>query len=297
MARLNQVAANGMRINNEFDSLEDFANTAAKYVRERYPSGMRTVLDDKHYYGDTGTVGAAFVMAREGWAAHLDDTLQIAESAVETVEREHEEMAFSPVWQVSGGMVDMGAYLANEPECMVEFPPAKTTKTGRVVTICASISLSGAVSAERLVLKGKVVTALALELERLGMSTELIADQTVTGYDRDKHGNFPVFNQRITLKGANDALDPARILFGYAHPATLRVLALCNYHALPDDGNWPNGTRSWQSAIIGGGGYGTPTPPPRDLPEGTLYLPETLSGTDTDAAELLTGYLRELGVI
>lgn len=281
MARINQVI-DEHHIRMDYTSVEDFAATASATVKERYHNGMRTVLDDTHFYGDTGTVGAAFVMAREGWDAHLQDTLDIAEAAVETVEQEHDTLAFQPQWQVSGGMIDMGAYLAGEPECMVEFPPAKTTRVGRVVTVCASISVSGAVSAEQLILKGKVVTALALELERLGINVELIADQTVEGWGGD------YMTQRITVKGANDILDPAKILYAYAHPAMLRVLALNCYHSLPEE---------WQPKMGTGIGYGRPSSPPRDLPEGTLYLPETLSGTDVDASKLLTGYLTELGLI
>jgi hypothetical protein len=282
MARINQVLdENHLRM--EYDSIEDFASVAAPLVEERYHMGMRTPLDDTHFYGDTGTVGAAFVMARDGWDAHLQDTLDIARSAVETVEQEHDTLSFQPEWQVSGGMVDMGAYLAGEPECMIEFPPAKTTRVGRVITLCASISLSSSVSAEQLILKGKVITALALELERLGINVELIADQSVGSNISDKR-----MTQRVTVKSANDALDPARILYAYAHPSMLRVIALCNYHAMPAE---------WQDAMGTGVGYGRPCAPPQDLPEGTMYLPETFSGTDVDAAGLLTGYLTELGLL
>jgi hypothetical protein len=255
---------------------------------------MRQKLTNTHFYGDTGTVGAAFVLAREGWSKHLDSTLEIAREAVTATEQEHDQMTFQPQWSVSGGMVDMGAFLANEPECMIEFPPAKTSRVGRVITLCASISVSGSISAESLVKKGQVITALALELERMGMNVELYADQSADGSMETGKGYERAFmTQRILIKGANDILDPAKILFAYAHPAMLRVLALTGYHVMND--KWLDAMGGERNS--GYGSYGMPAKPPRDLPEGTLYLPESLSGEDTDVAEWLNHYLREIGLV
>lgn len=284
MARLNQI--NGSSIRHEYDSIEELADVAKPYVSERFPEGMRQRLDDTHYYGSTGTPGAAFVLARDGWDEHLEDTLTLAREAVETVEREHEALTFQPHHDVSGGMVDMAAFLSGEPECMIDFPPAKTSRVGRVITLCASISASAAVSADSLILKGQVITALAMELERMGMNVELYADQSVKTY-----GGYSM-TQRVLVKGPNDVLDPARILFAYAHPAMLRVLALTAYHQMDD--RWLERMGGHRT---GGGGYGSPAAPPQDLTEGTIYLPETYSGTDVDAAAILRKHLTDLNLI
>lgn len=283
-----------------YDSVEDFALSGVERIPDvsyhgQYgaPGSMDTPLKDTHFYGkDAPTVAHVYRMAREGWDRHLSRTLDIARDAVTAVEREHETLAFNPVWDVAGGMVDMGAYLAGEPECMIDFPPAPVSKAGRVITLCASISVSGSISAESLISKGMLITALALELERMGMSVELIADQTVAGASPRRPGKPPVqrlFSQRITVKSPNDVLDPSKVLFAYAHPCMLRVLAFPHYHDLPREGEWPD-------SVGAGWSYGSPRPPVQDLPAGTIYLPESYSDRDTDTAELLTKHLTDLGL-
>lgn len=266
----------------DFESVEDLAKYAEQFIYERYPNGMRTQLGDSDFYGpNCPTPGTAFAMARDGWDAHLDETLDLARETVETVEAETELMAFTPQWDVTGAMVDVGEYLAGVPECMIEIPPAPTTKYGRVVTMCASASYSCGVNAERLIERGKVITALAIELSRLGISLELYADMSASADGQ--------YRSRILVKGANDILDPAKILFAFAHPGLLRVLSLTAMHGMsPGD----------RKRMHVGGGYGCPTPPKEDLPEGTIYLPEVKSWGDVPkAADELKRYLRELGLV
>jgi len=281
----------GKTIRTEYDSIEDLAKDAEQYVSQRYADGMRQDLSSSgeggsRFYGDCKTPGQAFVMAREGWTAKLAETLEIAREAVETIEAETEQTTFQPHWDVSGGMIDMGAFLANEPECMIEFPPAKISRVGRVITLCASISHSAAVSAKQLVKRGQIITALALELSRMGMNVELYADFSACS---DRWGGATtVRHQAIVLvKGANDTLDPAKILFAYAHPATLRVLSLTAMHGLP---------REFRGPLSVGGSYGSPDKPAEILPAGTIYLPEVYTGEDVDAAATLRKYMQDLGL-
>lgn len=285
--RLNQEIDGGRRLLSEYDSIAELAEVAEAQVWARYPSDgpygrFRPDMEDWH---GVRTPYGAYKLAREGWDEHLEETLELARDAVTTVETERDEITFRPEWSVSGSMVDMGAYLAGEPECMIEFPPARTSRVGRVITLCASIGVSGGITAEDLILKGQVITALALQLERLGMNTEMYADMSAA--DRYR---APVYHttQRILVKGPNDVLDPAKVLFAYAHPAMLRVLVLSAMHAFPED---------WRKRMKTGSRYGTPEPSPETLPEGTIYLPETLLGDRTAAPGYLCDYLEQLGLV
>ena len=284
---VNQIDANDPKIiRSEFDSMEEFAAYAEPFIKDRpeYSNGMRTDLSWRtNFYGsDCPTPGTAFRMARDGWDKHLQETIEISRSAVETVEAETTLQTFTPVWDVTGAMVDVGEYLAGVPECMIEIPPSPTTKTGRVVTLCASVSYSSAINEKTLTARGKVITALALELSRLGISTELYADFSARGGALRQ-------NLRVLVKGPNDILDPAKILFAYAHPGMLRVLGLTSMHGLPS---------RFQDALNVGSTYGAPQAPEKDLPEGTIYLPELSSNKDIpDAATELTRYLTELGLV
>lgn len=286
--KVNEVSANGREVYQNFASVEEMSEYASNYVLDRYPDGMRALLLNSSYYGDyCPTAGTAFTMAREGWDTFLQETLDIARDAVTTVEGDTEVEVFRPVWDVSGSLVDVGAFVSGEPECMIEIPPARTTKFGRVVTLCASISYSSAISEKTLIARGKVITALALELSRLGIGLELYADFSASGYDTAKR----TLRSRVLVKGPNDVLDPAKILFAYAHPGMLRVLALCAMHGLPQSFKDALGVSSW-------GGYGSPCPPKEDLPDGTIYLPEILSDDERpNAARELQRYLTELGLV
>lgn len=218
----------------------------------------------------------ALTMARKGWADELNSALQVAESAVEMAEKEQMMDAFNqPVWDVTGAQVDVGAYLAGTPECMIDYPLTETSKVGRVITLCGSISYSGSVSGSTIERRGRTMVALALALSKLGHNTELWADLS-GGY-----GASSQWRIRILVKGANDELDPARIMFAFAHPAMLRQLG---FSAVEEGLH--------KSLMV------PPIAPEKDLPEGTIYLPEVCSGRDVPEAEaFLRQYLDELGLL
>lgn len=249
-------------------SLDEYADGAAERRRGKHEARS-----------GTGHVGwdQALTMARQGWDEQLDSALDLAQSAVETADQEHMVDTFNPVWDVTGAEVDVARYLSGEPECMIDFPLAKTSKSGRVITLCASVSVSGSIQAETIEKRGKCMVALALALSRLGHNTELWAD--FSGINRSGQ----VCRVRVLVKGASDELDPSRVMFGYAHPAMLRILGFAVLEGWGD--KYPTfGTR--------------PVAPARDLPEGTIYLPEICSGSDVpDADQFLRQYLGELGLL
>ena len=214
------------------------------------------------------------ILARMGWTDELDSALELAESAVTLADKEHMMDSFNqPVWDVTGVQVDVGAYLAGTPECMIDYPLSTTSKAGRVITLCASVIYSAGLEPESVKKRGRLITALALALSRLGHNVELWADLSGSN-------EAGTVRHRVLVKGADDELDPARVMFAYAHPAMLRQL-----HFSAMEGH---GYRASQSVL----------PPKRDLPEGTIYLPELRSGGDVpNADEFLRAHLGELGLL
>lgn len=182
------------------------------------------------------------------------------------------------MFDVSGDYMDIGRYLSGEPENMVSWPLQPTSAVGRVITLCVPVSWSGAVSDATVSRRGQVITALALALSRLGHNVELWADRCNTSHDGARRTKI-----RVLVKGTDDVLDPAKIMFAFAHPGVLHSLAW----AL--DRTWP---REYGAAV-----QCLPTNPDRDLPEGTLYLPALRSDRDVPAAEALKGYLGQLGLL
>lgn len=235
---------------------------------------------------DPGFAGCLFdeaiELARTGWTDQLDTALELAESAVTMCEKEHEMDTFTAEWGYSGADVDVDRYLQGIPENMIDYPLSTTSKVGRVITLCNSMSFSSAISAGTIKRRGYLITALVFALAELGHATEIWADMSSSAYLA-----APYARTRVLVKGPNDALDPAQIMFMFAHPAARRQLGFATCHAFPGEF-----TRLRDSGIR------TAEPPERDLPDGAIYLPELLSNKDhPNIQEELKDYLRELELI
>lgn len=257
-----------------FESLEDLAAVAVKHV----DSGGYAWQGS---WNGARNVRAAQTLAVKGWQGVEVQALDIVDSAIEAVEAETDVDGFRAEFDVSGCEVDIARYLEGEPECMVEYHIVPTPRVGRVITLCASVAVSSAVSAETIKQRGYGIAALAFALMRLGFAVELWADLT------SESGCGTRAQIRTLVKGLNDELDPAKVMFAYAHPAMLRGLNIPAIHEFRGD-----------TVLALGTGYGSPAAPIQDLPEGTIYLPEIRSATDVPTAhDLLLGYMRLLGIV
>lgn len=229
----------------------------------------------------------ALTLARDGWTEHLAETLELVEHAVSKVEREDTFPAFLPAFDVSGAEVDVARYLDDEPECMIDYPLTEIVKAGKVITLCASVAYSGAIDSEDIIARGRVIAALALALERCGYGCEIWTDATMAE-DLGRKGDR--ISARTMVKGARDVLDEAKILYALAHPSMLRVLSFAAWR-IP-------APKATYERIAGGWKLGYPAPPTQDLPEGTIYLPEVMSGESRkDLDSEIEQHLRDLGII
>jgi hypothetical protein len=258
-----------------FDSLNDLVDTAEPHI-----GGYRDRTD---WRGATPTQAAK--LGREGWDAQLSRALDVAESAVDKVEREHEVTSFSATHDVAGCEVDVARYLDGTPENMIDYPLTPIVKAGRVITLCASTVYSASLSQDTIIRRGQVITAFALALSRLGYSLEIWGD-----YTAGKHGTEKRVQMRTLIKGATDVLDPARILYALAHPSMLRVLQFGIM-----EGELGEGLLRRYGV---GHGLGPIQPILRDLPEGTVYVGSVVSNRDVPDADVqLVEWLTELGII
>jgi hypothetical protein len=260
-------------------SVRELGDMAQKYALDR----IRT---ESHAEFAMATLEESLVMAREGWRDQLESALELAESAVTMAVREHEVDTFAPVWDVTGAEVDVARFLSGEPECMIDFPLTRTSKEGRVITLVVSSSYSSVISHDTLIRRGQVITAFALALARLGHAIEIWTDSTPVDVKNAKRRLI----QRTLIKGVDDELDPAVIMFALGHPSFLRNLM----HGCRGKLKGP-----WETFAKSGG---TPTPRPADYvasyPEGTIFLPELRSSSDVpDADTFLRKYLGELGLL
>ena len=254
-----------------FDSVTDLVETLGSFP-EHWGNPFRA------FHG-VDSIQEAFELARDGWAEPLPRILQASEDAVSKVEQEHEVTSFTAVYDVAGCEVDVARYLDGTPENMIDYPLVPIVKAGRVITLCASVSVSGSVDVGALQRRGQATAALALALGRLGYSLEIYVDLTA-----ERGGKR--LSIRTLLKGAQDALDVERSIYALAHPSMLRALYFTAIRMGSDYG------------FNMGTSLGTPENPVEDLPEGSLYLPCLRSERDVpDADEQLLAWLRELEII
>jgi hypothetical protein len=237
------------------------------------------------------TFGNALKLATDGWSEQLPDTLTIAEDAVRMADREHTMDSFEAVWDVTGGAVDVARYLSGEPECMIDFPLTQTSKQGRVITLAVGTAISGSVSADTYLRRGRGIVALALALARLGHAIEIWAyDSSIcNGANSDHYAHL-----RVCVKSAHDEIDPARLMFTLAHPAMHRALMW----AVRDKIAQP-----WRKGLSMRAKRGLPNNTTRDAerdlyPEGAIILPGIRSYDDIpDPEEFVREQLGELGLL
>lgn len=273
------TADNAITWANTFYSLDDFVDAAI--ANRRYGNSG----------GDSWAGGSwddAIRQAKNGAPDLTAKAMPLVDSAISYVHKETELHTWEPVWDVTGGAVDVGAYVTGVPENMVRYDPAPVSNVGRVITLCASVCYSGALSVDTVLRRGVALTALALALEETGHAVELWADLSTSGRARSG-GRMYAIRTRVLVKGAHDFVDHSRIAYAYAHPTMLRHLGFAQWDGAPEKFHTPCSL---------GGGYGSVTQPLRDLPDGTLYLPGLRSSADVPEPErFVIDTLRDLGLI
>lgn len=281
----NIVEGNHSRL--EFDSIADLRETISAHYR--HADVIRHMHRRPEWFGDVGSHEELFRLARVGWNEKTQDTLDVSEDVLEQVSREYALPTFQSFYDVSGVDVDVARYLSGEPENMISYELLHTPDSGRVVALAANLAVGHSVTSEAMISRGQAVVALAYALEMIGIRTELYADFQVRG----KPGTGMSSRTVVTLKSAEDALDPAMVMFAYAHPAFFRALALPAMHAHP---------RMFHEPLKIGSSYGrvTETLPLDVFPEECIYVPSFLKGNEdtvTDAREFVIEHLKSLRII
>ena len=277
MARRRKVSDRAPTIRTSYDSVLELAESVGKHMRKGGHSNFNSegVANELPHWLGVESWDDAMTLARDGWADGVPAAETVARDAIQTVERELDALSFHPVWDVTGSEVDVGRFLAGTPENMIDYIPTPVPGQGRVVSLCFATAISVGISASTITRRGQGIAALAIALNALGFGFELWADSSVDFY---RYGGDAEVRTRTLVKGTNDELDPAKIMFAVAHPAMHRALSM----GIPE--------RQCASGI--------PLNPEEDLPDGAIYLPCIRSDKDVPQADVaLRGYLRMLGII
>lgn len=252
-----------------------------------------SIPDGSGRHGDSRWAGAtwdeALRLASVGWTHALPEV----DVGIATLrERSGDGLrstALRPAWDVTGSEVDVGAYLAGVPECMVDAVPSWTSARGRVVTFLVPAACAHTVAHRAIRNRGIALAALCTAIIEAGHSVEIWS-----GFAAEVARERFAAVARVIPAG--EPFDVGRLIFAMAHPAMLRRLWF---------GVWDSSARR-TAALLKQSRYGLPRPSrAEDLPADIAdpYVFGYLDERDTHWATLGSAQawcettFRELGLL
>lgn len=253
-----------------FDDIQDFWNYSFQEskARERHSRyGRRGDNWDKNI-----TWEEAKHLAQSGWIEGMNEI----EKYRAILEPKITKYIVRPVPESSytGYVVDVGAYLSNNPECFITRGWEKRNYPGRLFTIVVSCSFSCSVDADTIIKRGALVCALVDALEYAGHRVEIICNETTTYGDKKNEID-------VVVKKHDQPLEMTDLAFCLAHPAMLRRIIFS-----------ANELMGWSDYASN---YGYPA---QATNQGDLYINEIHSGKINveEAISWLLDKLREFGI-
>ena len=165
----------------------------------------RASQEPKSYAGGqffhTANLTEALSMAREGW----DEPRAEIDALVENIEDKIMPVltpAFTMYRDVSGGSVDVGAFMSGEPECMIEMQLCEIAKPGKVISILVNGFYSAHTSEADITTRGAAIVALIDAIEKMQHSAEVWVEYPFTG-----------ISHLVKVKAAGESVDIDVLMF------------------------------------------------------------------------------------
>lgn len=189
--------------------------------RVRAPS---TIANGSGRDGNDNWAGATFDealrLAVDGWTVPLSEVEVTVGALRERAGLGTSVTSLEPVWDVTGSEVDVGAYLAGVPECMVDAVPRQVSRRGRVVSFLITGSYDHKTPHQQVRNRGLALAALCAAIIDAGHGVEIWSGYaTMVGPARDIRASGVA-----RVISAGERLDVGRLIFAVAHPAMLRRL-------------------------------------------------------------------------
>lgn len=217
-------------------------------------------------------------MAEYGWPEGRDEIEKIV------VELEKQVMGYLPVQEivrdVTGQWLDVGAYLAGEPECFGTYRDTdvfQEVKKGRIIHMVLNIDVSWEPFK-----RGAAGVAIIDALERCGHRVQADAIANSTG----RSGTL--LETRVRVKESNEAVQLDKLAWLYAHPNIFRTILCACWERLPQPIKQMYGFDKSYGWIA-------------DVPledRGDIYVERTAGyyGSTNDVVKHVLGVLKEQGI-
>lgn len=203
--------------------------------------------DPDQWLGDGSVDDAIRYAEGEGWRAPIVDSERLV-AHIETDLGMSMVNDFVTTYDVAGSEVDMGRFMAGEPECMIESLPMKVMRTGRVIKIAVPVCYPSTMRAETVKARGAAVMALVNAFAMMQHPVEIYAGISFEG---DKHGSKKDrLSYSIKVQDADQPLNMGRVMYALAHPTMLRYLGFAAEHQEKEEA---------VSSFSIGGSYGHPS--------------------------------------
>ena len=226
METIKRKLPNGsVNIVHRFSSLADAARFA-----EANPNPLSSKTGDSHFTG-TKSLTDAVNLAVDGWHEVRPEVQKMFNQLESQLSLAMDEQ-FSIRYDYSGDSVDMGRYMSNDPECMMDYVTEPQARMGRVVRILVAGIASAYVSAEQIQARGVAVCALIDVLHKMGVGIELWTEQCYMHPSDDKRR----YSHLVKLHDSSDMMDIDDIMFAIAHPSMLRRLGFAGVEQM----EWAN---------------------------------------------------------
>jgi hypothetical protein len=260
----------------------------AKHDRKSMPWGTPSSKEDSDYKNEWAGCSPveAWGLARSGWEGVVAETDALASRITDAVVKQRIVTRWESARDTYGGRVDVGRYLAGEPDCMVRTKRVKRRGNAKVVRIVIPTTYSCSVSETTVRKRGAAVVALVDVLNRAGNRLEVWAhNQIRVGDNRESIATM--------VQDPAEPVNMARIMFALAHPGWLRRII---FGVQENPAVWPE---AW--IVARGGGYGNciSTPPqagdiPGDGDGPTVVLPALQGNGGWSVEESVEWIIREL---
>jgi hypothetical protein len=264
-----------------FEDLHRFWNYAMQESNAHTKSSRREY--DLEWHGGL-TWEQAKLMAITGWREGLDEVekyrAQIVPIITDRVIRPQQ------VYSIAGYNVDVGSFLANEPECFIAHQFEERNYPGRIFKIVCSNAVSAAIQPETIIQRGAMICALIDAIEFAGHRAEVICNSALSAshYKDDLQGKNKAggwFEVSVTVKKSTHPLEMTDLAFCLSHPSMLRRIIF----SVAEIEGW--------SDFDSGYGY-----PAEATDKGDIYIKEIFSGIvpDEQAISWVLVELEKLGI-
>jgi hypothetical protein len=190
------------------------------------------------------------------------------------------------VSSIAGYNVNVGNFLANDPECFITHEYDERNYPGKIYKIVCSISSSAAIGPEVIIQRGAMICALIDAIEFAGHRVEVICNDAMSAssYDTTRKGQNKDqgwLEISVTVKKSSQPVEMTDLAFCLAHPAMLRRMMF----SVAELTGWSDFARNY--------GY-----PAEATDKGDIYLREIFSETvpDNQAIKWVFEELTNLGI-